>query len=391
MSRRLAAAAGAVARRAPARFVAASVDAFGPVYGEFERDDGTRVPLLGRYRDAIKEWRPYWWPVRVLAGLSRRVELPPDASAVLAEVMRSRTLPMPPRELAVLAGELVERFPEHLVRLGDDGHVELVPLEADLDRLVGRYAASAGGVVDVARAHGLAVEGTRVLEVGTGSGRLAFALAGMGADEVVGVDLEPEAGVPSLEREPVRERLAGRGRVRLERGDVARLPFEDASFDFVCSVSAIEHFTDLPAALDEIHRVLRPGGLTYHGVDPWFGKGGGHSLCTLDFPWGHLRLTPAETERYLAEQRPFERDEAIAFHRDGFQVPRRTLAESHAAFEQAGLHVLGWTVTPLRVRDPHRRVVATALRDCRRLRSAVTGHDLLALAYGVVGEARQLA
>lgn len=42
--------------------------------------------------------------------------------------------------------------------------------------------------------------------------------------------------------------------------DALRLPFADASFDRVLSICAIEHFDDGPRALDEIARVLRPGG-----------------------------------------------------------------------------------------------------------------------------------
>ena len=44
------------------------------------------------------------------------------------------------------------------------------------------------------------------------------------------------------------------------RGDVARMPFADDSFDYVVCVAAFKNFPDPVAALDEVHRVLRPGG-----------------------------------------------------------------------------------------------------------------------------------
>ena len=46
----------------------------------------------------------------------------------------------------------------------------------------------------------------------------------------------------------------------LVEGDALRLPFADGSFDRVMSICAIEHFDDGGRALDEMARVLRPGG-----------------------------------------------------------------------------------------------------------------------------------
>eukprot|EP00439_Symbiodinium_sp_Y106_P089932 s1_g2468.t1 len=44
-------------------------------------------------------------------------------------------------------------------------------------------------------------------------------------------------------------------------GDVRALPYEDASFDVVMTAHVLEHLADPSAALDEMVRVLRPGGL----------------------------------------------------------------------------------------------------------------------------------
>jgi SAM-dependent methyltransferase len=46
-------------------------------------------------------------------------------------------------------------------------------------------------------------------------------------------------------------------------GDGHRLPFKDSSFDFVLSQAVIEHLYDPRTACDEIHRILKPGGLLY--------------------------------------------------------------------------------------------------------------------------------
>lgn len=98
----------------------------------------------------------------------------------------------------------------------------------------------------------------RVLDVGTGTGQLAMALAwGAPAGLVVGVDFaEPmlRAGLPALDRHP-----AGR-RVRLGVADAAQLPFPDAAFDAVASAFVVRNLADVPGGLREQARVLKPGG-----------------------------------------------------------------------------------------------------------------------------------
>ncbi|HEX6522461.1 MAG TPA: class I SAM-dependent methyltransferase [Streptosporangiaceae bacterium] len=72
----------------------------------------------------------------------------------------------------------------------------------------------------------------------------------------------------------------------LVRGDALRLPFPDASFDRVMSICAIEHFEDGARALDEMARVLRPGGELVLSAD----------ALTLAKRWP--RLYAAHCERY---------------------------------------------------------------------------------------------
>lgn len=96
--------------------------------------------------------------------------------------------------------------------------------------------------------------GRDVLDVGCGQGIDVARYAEAGAN-VSGVDLTPR------HLELAQQLLDHRGlEARLVRGDAERLPFEDASFDRVSSNGVLHHTPDMPGALREIHRVLRPGG-----------------------------------------------------------------------------------------------------------------------------------
>src|SRR5579864_8318685 len=94
------------------------------------------------------------------------------------------------------------------------------------------------------------LRGLRVLDVAGGDGYWAGRARGRGA-HAVALDLA-EAKLRygrQLSAPPA-----------LVKGDALELPFADASFDRVMSICAIEHFDDGGRALDEMARVLRPGG-----------------------------------------------------------------------------------------------------------------------------------
>lgn len=94
--------------------------------------------------------------------------------------------------------------------------------------------------------------GERVLDVATGTGFTAFALAAAGAS-VVGVDLT----VQMLQEG---RRLGPEAAIHWVVGDAGALPFGTGTFDAVTVRRAPHHFPDLGGALAEMTRVLRPGG-----------------------------------------------------------------------------------------------------------------------------------
>jgi SAM-dependent methyltransferase len=96
---------------------------------------------------------------------------------------------------------------------------------------------------------------SRVLDVATGGGHTALALAPI-AGSVTAYDVtEP---MLRAARGFLRER--GAGAAAFVAGDVQALPFRDGAFDVVTCRIAAHHFGDVAAAVREVRRVLRPGG-----------------------------------------------------------------------------------------------------------------------------------
>jgi ubiquinone/menaquinone biosynthesis C-methylase UbiE len=106
-----------------------------------------------------------------------------------------------------------------------------------------------------------------VPEVGSGPGRLAARLAELAPGvQVTSVDISPEM----VERaNSLAARSGVAGRVEFRVGDVALLPLPDASFDAVVSTFSLHHWQSPAKGLEEIYRVLRPGGVAriYDVVD----------------------------------------------------------------------------------------------------------------------------
>ena len=108
-----------------------------------------------------------------------------------------------------------------------------------------------------------------VLEIGPGPGGMAVELARRVDDlRLTGVDIDPAM----VERAASRARRDGLGdRLSFVAGDVAALPFPDASFDLATSSFSVHHWPDAAAGFAEIRRVLRPGGraIVYDLPDRW--------------------------------------------------------------------------------------------------------------------------
>ena len=116
------------------------------------------------------------------------------------------------------------------------------------------------------------LDGKRVLDVGGGPGYFAQAFRRAGADSVF---VEP-----SWDALGEQGRKLGYGVI----GDGIQLPFADRAFDVSHSSNVLEHVTDPQGFVDEMIRVIRPGGVMFLAFTNWFSPFGGHETS----PWHYL-------------------------------------------------------------------------------------------------------
>ena len=116
---------------------------------------------------------------------------------------------------------------------------------------------------------------------------------------VAGIDI-------ALETARGAKALLGREGIRVAAADVRELPFPADTFDLVYSMGTIEHFVEYRAAVDEIFRVLKPGGTAVVGVpnklDPFLRPALVHLLNRLGlYAYGMEKsFTPAALRRLLS-------------------------------------------------------------------------------------------
>ena len=136
------------------------------------------------------------------------------------------------------------------------------------DRAATYYDATRGLPPEVgdrvaARIEAAARPGARFLEIGVGTGRIAFPLQRRGC-WVAGVDLS--AAMMAAYRD--KAAAAGLPAPRLLRGDATRLPLRDAGVDVVIEVHVLHLVAGWRQAITEIRRVLAPGGTVVLGWGP---------------------------------------------------------------------------------------------------------------------------
>jgi ubiquinone/menaquinone biosynthesis C-methylase UbiE len=136
--------------------------------------------------------------------------------------------------------------------------------------------------------------GARILGVGTGPGTIPIDLATAAPQAVVdGLDLSAQM----VEHARAAARVAGcDDRVTFVTADAGDMPFPDGSFDLIMSSMSQHHWSDVPAVVGEIRRVLRPGGRVWI-YDARHMLHRAEHAARRAFPAGSVRREPVRTGR----------------------------------------------------------------------------------------------
>lgn len=191
------------------------------------------------------------------------------------------------------------------------------------------------------------------LEVGCGEGRVSRDLGSRGY-EIIGLDVSPTLVDAAREADAAGTYVVG---------DAAALPFADGAFDLVVSYNVLIDVEDMPRAIAEAGRVLRPGGWFCACVPHPFSDAGEFESRADDAPFVVVGSYLAETDYELVSDR-----NGIVFR----FVSRRFPLESYSrALERAGFAIEAVREPPLPRVESHRRTRIPLFLMWRTVRVAI--------------------
>lgn len=185
------------------------------------------------------------------------------------------------------------------------------------------------------------LEGASVLDIGASPHGYAMERCfKLQVARYVGIGLDIEA------MEDIR---VGNSEGRLIFMNAQDLAFEDQSFDLAMSMSTFEHIADVPKALSEIHRVLRPGGACLLSFEPLWTCAYGHhlhhfgELSNLVPAWAHLSWGRDQMRAELQDKWPqggaIDLNQAIEWTYDSDAINRIGIAQMRQHFHEGPLRV----------------------------------------------------
>ncbi len=199
------------------------------------------------------------------------------------------------------------------------------------------------------------VKGKTVIDFGCGKGVECVELALRGAAEVIGFDN--------------RDRWFEDARRRAERVRVGKLCSFSTSVsrkaDLVFSLDSFEHFEDPSATLEQMSKMLKPGGEIWISFGwPWYHAYGGHLFSV--FPWAHLIFSESALIRWRSD---YKNDGATRFEEVDGGLNQMSIARFEQIVRDSRLRCVDRCLVPIRplrwLHHPFTREFTTALVQCR--------------------------
>jgi SAM-dependent methyltransferase len=234
-------------------------------------------------------------------------------------------------------------------------------------------------------------QGDLLLDMGCGAGRHAFESFRRGARVVAfdysAAELKDVAGLFAAMRDAGEAGTAPGSMAAPANGDALALPFPDATFDRVIASEVLEHVSDDQRALDEIFRVLKPGGTLAATVPSWLPEQVCWALSDeYHAPFvegGHVRIFTEPTLRHRMREaglRPGAAHHAHALHSPYWWLKCAVgpTNDDHPVVK-AYLQVLLWDIAQV-------QPMGTITRLTERLLNPVLGKSLVVYAGKPAGK-----
>jgi SAM-dependent methyltransferase len=201
------------------------------------------------------------------------------------------------------------------------------------------FDVAAQDVIAFIAADGIELAGATIADIGSGDGiiDLGVTLKARPA-KLVGYDLkaaDPEALRRAMAAAGLDEQLPEQDVLAFVQSDPDHVPAPNDTFDIVFSWSVFEHVSNPVRMLQEVHRILKPDGIFFLQLWPFFySQHGGHLWLTIDEPFAQLTRSPFEVEAALKGEpatdpsRPAD-DEFRSLNRLTLDALQRALLAAH--------------------------------------------------------------
>jgi 2-polyprenyl-3-methyl-5-hydroxy-6-metoxy-1,4-benzoquinol methylase len=185
------------------------------------------------------------------------------------------------------------------------------------------------------------IAGKTVLDFGCGHGHEAIEVAQRGASHVIGLDIQ--------------DRHVRMARANQAAAGVSNCTFTqqfDSYVDVILSIDSFEHFGRPEEVLNEMSKLLKPGGKVLVSFGPpWYHPKGGHFPL---FVWAHLLLTE---ESLLKWRSKFKHDGALRFHEVAGGLNQMSIRKFERLVANSALRIETFETVPIRaVRALHCRL-----------------------------------